>query len=343
MNHSKINKFILKQDSNSYYIGEVIKNNGSFTIINAIDIDGNQGGLEILRNTDLTISNEDPGLNYYRSIRINDPYHLRERNKQILSWKWENLAELFQKIYDEDLVINIETKSGNFYSGEVDFIDNNLIYLKEKTENMELEEFPTVLLFDQISSISINEIPNVLFFDWYDHLSEYKNELNLNLIYLNYEDQKKFEKPLIGKIIQDNPDNFLVKEINNIGQLVGVVRINKNFIARINNNSSILPYYNFWIKYQLKNNLYDNENLEKLKIPMSNNTIGQIISVTDKRLGKIIGILVQKKADNIYIKPVDNYYVQDTIKINLKNIVKVDLISRWYLKRKDFINTKLID
>lgn len=330
----------IKLENNEYYIGRIREKRGNYLIFEALDDDTDLGGIVVFKNGTYQIKTEAPEIDYYQKLEqdnlIKDRFHLKEENKEILSWQWKNLSELLKIIYDEDLVINIQLKSGNFYSGAIEKVTSKYVYMWEKTDSLDIEECATVIALKDISTIDINEIPNTFYSDWFDHIEDFDQDYGLIKIYLAYQDDKLFKEfPIIGKIIKEDENQILFHRLNIISQIDAITVINKKQIAHRSNTAVDLPYYNFLLHSNKANGTFDPHNLldnnYDMKYELKEN---DMVTLNDVAYGMVTGIVKKKKKDSFVLHEIRNYAFQEELELKYSDIISVDLNSN------DLVNLK---
>lgn len=330
----------IKFDTDEYYIGRVIEKCGNYLIFEAFDDDTDLGGIVVLKNGTYQIKTEAPEIDYYQKLEqdnlIKDRFNLKDENKEILSWQWKNLSELLKILYDEEFVINIQLKSGNFYSGAIEKVTSRYVYMWEKTDSLDIEECATVIPLKDISAIDINDIPNVLYDDWYDHIEDFDQDYGLIKIHLAYQDDKLFKEfPIIGKIIKEDENRILFHRLNVISQIDAVTVINKKQITHVSDTAVDLPYYNFLLQNNKTQGTFDPHHLldknYDMKYELKEN---DMVTLDDVTYGRVTGIIKEKKKDSFILHEIRNYAFQEELELKYSDIISFDLNSN------DLVNLK---
>ncbi|MBU3828678.1 MAG: hypothetical protein H9806_06070 [Candidatus Lactobacillus pullistercoris] len=334
----------LEFEIDEYYIGRIKEKRGNYLVFEAIDDDTDLGGISIFKNGTYKVETKAPEIDYYQKLEqdnlIKDRFDLKDENKEILSWQWKNLSELLKIIYDEEFVINIQLKSGNFYSGAIEKVTSRYVYMWENTDSFDLEECATVIPLKDISTIDINEIPNVLYDDWYDHIDDFDQDYGLTKIHLAYQDDKLFKEfPIIGKIIKEDENQILFHRLNVMSQIDAVTVINKKQIAHMSDTAVDLPYYNFLLNNNKTKGTFDPHHLLDKSYDMTYELKeNDMVTLDDVIYGRVTGIIKKKKNDSFVLKEIRDYAYKEELELKYSDIISVDLNSNDLFNLKSYRN-----
>ena len=336
---SKLTKIIFNLDLDDCLIGNIVSQNTKFILLQAVDQDGNLGGLEYIKKSEnIVIQKQAPEVDFYGNFEIKDLFNLRQLNEKFIDFRFTSFKELFQNISSSNL-ITIKTKNSSELTGYVLKVDDSKVFFELNTQ-----DYPLVIPIEDILGISINDINNLLEAKYHD------NEVStsdLVALYLDYEDDSRFGEALVGTVIFHNDDYLVLENLNDIGQLDSYVLINRDFIIHTEQYTEMLGYYEFLKNWQIQNGSFDPNHLSE-QLPELGESInieeflknqnGEIITVNDYQLdnvntGKVVGIEDKK----IFLKNIDNFKLDSNIQeFNYSDLASVDLISNDLLKLEQF-------
>lgn len=270
-------------------------------------------------------------------------------NQLILSWSWQSLNELFQLIQEKHHFVNLSVKSGNDYAGVVTAVTADAVYLKELDDFMDLAEFPTAISLKQITTFNINGLPNRVILQRIDQPNKFKQDHDLVKLYLDNPNDDNFKNGPIGLIERSRSGVVLFKEIDqSSGSLENISLIRENSILNIAHDPDELDYYNYLINYHQARGTFDPYGLESVHVPNRLKPEDlvipkKLVALTDYNQGKIMGLVKSSRKNTVTIQPIDNYYLEDDLKLKWENILAVDFTCGWLKQRKDYILNELIN
>lgn len=336
---NKLVKVLLDLQSDNYFIGYIVSENSEFILLQAIDQDGNLGGLEYIKKSeDILIQKEAPEVDFYSNFEIKDLFNLKQLNKQFIDSRFTSFKELLQNISSSNL-ITIKTKNSSELTGYVLKAEDSKVFFELNTQ-----DYPLVIPIEDILGISINDINNLLEAKYHDNGV---STSDLVALYLDYEDDSRFGEALVGTVIFHNDDYLVLENLNEIGQLDSYVLINRKYIIHTEQYTEMLGYYEFLKDWQIQNGSFDPNHLSE-QLPELGKSINieeflknqnsEIITVNDYQLdnvntGKVVGIEDKK----IFLKNIDNFKLDSNIQeFNYSDLASVDLISNDLLKLEQF-------
>lgn len=340
-------------DANSYYIGQIIRREHGWIILDSVDQIGNQGGIVFIKEDQIAkIEDDTPVLTYYSITDINDPFHMKQLNDSVKNWDFTNIYDLLVNVVDARPFVTFEVNTGVTYTGLITELDKKEIRILEKNDTA-LEHFATVIPLEDIVCVDVNSIDNELFVNYLKHKQEYNfNELKLVEIYFNYTFDDQFGNFVIGKILKYDEDNILLESLNELGQVESIAIIARRHVAHVTEESERLNYFNYLVNWQQKNNSFDPDYLERsvnLSGPIK--PIAEIIeNWSDDHVIKIsdsiyhypdrLGLIVDRENDGFNLKILTEYDVGEISDHKYDDIISVDLAGSDMLKMQRFIDHK---
>lgn len=336
---SKLIKISFNLDLSNYLMGNIVSQNTEFILLQAIDQDGNLGGLEYIKKLeDIVIQKEAPEVDFYNAFKIKDLFNLKRLNEKFINSRFISFKELLQNISSSNL-ITIKTKNLSELTGYVlEVEDSKLIF------ELNTQAYPLIIPIEDILRISINDISNLLEAKYHDNGF---STSDLVALYLDYEDDDRFGEALIGTVIFHNDDYLVLKNLNEIGQLDSYVLINRDFIVHTEQYTEMLGYYEFLKNWQIQNGSFDPNNLRE-QLPYIDKSISieqflksklnKLTTINDYQLdnintGKVVGLEDKK----LFLKNIDDFKLENNIQeFNYSDLASVDLISNDLLRLKQF-------
>lgn len=336
---SKLIKISFNLDLSNYLMGNIVSQNTEFILLQAIDQDGNLGGLEYIKKLeDIVIQKEAPEVDFYNAFKIKDLFNLKRLNEKFINSRFISFKELLQNISSSNL-ITIKTKNLSELTGYVlEVEDSKLIF------ELNTQAYPLIIPIEDILRISINDISNLLEAKYHDNGF---STSDLVALYLDYEDDDRFGEALIGTVIFHNDDYLVLKNLNEIGQLDSYVLINRDFIVHTEQYTEMLGYYEFLKNWQIQNGSFDPNNLRE-QLPYIDKSISieqflksklnKLTTINDYQLdnintGKVVGL----EDKRLFLKNIDDFKLENNIQeFNYSDLASVDLISNDLLRLKQF-------
>lgn len=262
--------------------------------------------------------------------KIKDPFQQDERNRKFLSWKWTDLVELFNSINKQNVIVDIETQD-DFYSGKVIGVNDSVLELRELDRNFRLSTSYVKVNLQEILIISLNFAMSDCINEW-QKLNSKSSKSELVEIYFDYENENRKESFLLGRIIEEEANSFLVEAITEEGMLDAYTLVNKKWVSDI--RETRVRFYDYLIEKNKNNGTFNQNGLKvsndalTIRDAIQNVSLGQIITVNNiAYTGQNIGILKGKNKYGFTIQNFDNYKLVHEDIFNYDSIASVDLDS----------------
>lgn len=337
---SKLIKISFNPDLSNYLVGNIVSQNTEFILLQAIDQDGNLGGLEYIKKSeDILIQKEAPEVDFYGNFEIKDLFNLKRLNEKFIDSRFTSFKELLQNISSSNL-ITIKTKNSSELTGYVLRVEDSKLIFELNTQ-----AYPLIIPIEDILGISINDINNLLEDKYYD------NEVStsdLVALYLDYEDDNRFGEALIGTVIFHNDDYLVLENLNDIGQLDSYVLIDRNYIVHTEQYTKMLGYYESLKNWQIQNGSFDPNGLKE-QLPhldksisiekLLKSKINNWVTINDYQLNNVnIGKIIRVEDKKIFLKNINNFKLDNNIQeFSCADLASVDLISNDLLKLGQFL------
>lgn len=261
--NKQLTEIQLTSDADNFYIGYIVEKNQELTTMICLDDDGNEGGIEIFKNSaiakEITASED---ITFYQYIidrgMSKDPFNLSQRNKAILQERFANFNEALLYALKSGEIISLDASNGLTYSGLITAVSDQEIRLRQRHHGLGLETFALAIPISKINCLDLNDTDNLQFDNWLQDEEHDPNNINLVQIYLNYHNDDRYGEAIIGKIIaQTNHHRILVEKYNEIGQIQAMTLVNYDHILHITKQSPLLDYIAYLIKQNEKAGIRD--------------------------------------------------------------------------------------
>lgn len=320
---------------NNYYIGQIVKQTPQWTTFQSIDEANNIGGINILNNSEISFPQNANDLAFYKLLekagKIKDPFNQQEKNKEVISWKWTNLTDLFKIIQDQKLIVDLETRD-DYLSGRIQEVSDDNIQIAPLDSEFLLADQISKIELQDIISISINVTMSNFLTSWQKDY-QFQTESQLKEFYFSYEEKERQDDFLLGKVIAETQDSYLVEAITDWGTLDSYTLVNKNWLSHCRQNKFL--FYDYLVKQNKKIGAYNQNNL-KIAIPeqlavksvIQSSPVNSIITVNNiAYTGQNIGILKTKSDYGFTMQNFDNYKLVGIDRFDYRSIASMDLVS----------------
>lgn len=335
-----------KHDDNHFYVGHSLNKNDNWLTFQTIDNNGYLGSIHILKKDKININTLLQERKFYEYLENNnkiiDPFNLYYKNKQIRNLQWYSLSDLFIQLKTVSPIISIESTSGITYTGKISNIHSTYLYLNECNTNYELNEFPLKIDYKKIAAISPNSVENQFLSNWLS-LNTYSVNHSLVELHFNYQDDQRFNNFYIGKIIKEDQNQLLFESLNDLGQLDGILSINKRHVTHISHQSSDLAYYDYLMHHHIQNDTFNPRKLNTNYKLLSSKDFMQtnpLIAIDNTKFDNTnIGIVKEINKNYFLLQNIDEYQISDNIqKIFFNDLAAIEITSNEQVLLREYFS-----
>ncbi|CCI84671.1 hypothetical protein FC52_GL001557 [Lactobacillus pasteurii DSM 23907 = CRBIP 24.76] len=192
--------------------------------------------------------------------QVHDSYYIPEISIS------QSIEEFLHSLKSDEL-ISIETSTNRTYEGQIVEVGNQLVKFRE-FRDYELEPYVLEIPLEDIIIASVHSIDLEVKRAWLNSTQSIaaNDPDDLVQIMLDHYGDARAGEPVVGRILDENHDLFLLDSITSESQFDSYTVLNKKYITHISEDNDVLRYLSFAKKYQLNKGSYDPHELTK-KLP----------------------------------------------------------------------------
>lgn len=157
-------------------------------------------------------------------------------------------------------------------------------------------------------------------------------------MHFDYYDDSRFKK-----IIKEDENHLLFESLNNLGQLDGILLINKKHLIHTVHQSTELDYYQYLVNYHHKQSTFNPRNL-KIDYPQSELKSAikkqELVGIDNYAFDNTnIGVVTATFEDYFLLQNLNDYSLSDSIqKIHFDDLIAVKLTSNTQVLLTNYLN-----